>query len=288
MTSPSTTDACTTAPAPTPLEQLQTTLNTSVANEQQHTKDLQKNQRESVQLKQLIAAISDNLAKFDSGWTTLKRAFDTVSNNQAEALKQLVKELPGQTEQLGNAMKAWESDPFKKLHMQLEASETNLTDKLSQTVGKSELIEKQANQRFQAMSMASLTKRVATAEARLKKANSVPTDSDQQRAEKFALLSLTAEDLQMIRIEDGSFETSEPFGLPANRVDYESRLVGFANALRKASEDVISAKLAKQIEVEMQKKLSDELLAARNGREARLVAAVQAAIPNTAKPAAAS
>lgn len=246
--------------------------------EKTQTLDLLKSQRKIKALSPLVGEIEINLNKFDAEWPNLQASLERVRKNAEHELTEPKKELSAEViQKLEGAIKKLSDDDAKsrdkceKLEELLHGSST--WDRIC-----SEIEESLVRTRFTEMHLSNITKRVAAAEARLKKASAVSTNSDELRAEKYALIHLVNQDLNESQIETDYLTSVSDFKFPDNKLDYEKMLVGAAQMYTSAQESLFVQRAAEEkakadFKIEKAKVLSD-----RQSRVDRLIAQAKASV----------
>ncbi|MFO0943681.1 MAG: hypothetical protein U0930_23340 [Pirellulales bacterium] len=228
------------------LTELVQKLNSMAEKEVSQSTELQANQREIKALTPLKEAIESNLEKFESDWPTIGASLQRIRTSLRSELEELTKELQPATKAkidsaiVGLSKKDSEAQASAKL---LDAS---LNGEVTWKRIEAEKFEAFTKARLSEIHMASIAKRINSAEARLKKASSVASNNDSLRAEKYVLLGLVTEVLESSRIETDYLTYVSAFHFPTDKSDYEKKLLQAALDYANAQESLFQLRAAEE------------------------------------------
>jgi len=242
------------------------------------TLDLLKSQREIKALSPLVGEIEINLNKFEAEWPRVQVSLQRVRKNLEHELAELKKELSAETiQKLDGVIKQLSDDENKnqdgcnKLEQELHGQSTwsRICSEIEESLCKS---------RYTEMLLSNITKRVASAETRLKKASAVATNGDGLRAEKYILIHLANQDLNKSRVETDYHTSVSDFKFPVDKQDYEKMLVEAAQDYAAAQESLFETRATEEKEKTAFKIEKAKVLADRQNRVDNLIALAKASV----------
>jgi len=253
-------------------------LKSMEANEEKQSTELLTNQREIKALSPLKVVIESNLSKFESDWPAMATSLQRIRQSLDTELEELRKELEAAAiAKIDGAIRE-----LSTKNCQQQELAKSLDESLNGTVSwkriDAEDSESLAKSRFSEIPVTNMAKRIANAEARLKKAGSVATNNDAFRAEKYVLLRQVSEDLDKSRIETDYLTHSSDFVFPKDRADYEKLLVLASLNYTKVQESLFHMRAAEDTAVTDLKQNKIAILASGQNRVDRIIAKARESI----------
>jgi len=253
-------------------------LESMEANEEKQSTELLTNQREIKALSPLKVVIESNLSKFESDWPAMATSLQRIRQSLDTELEELRKELEAAAiAKIDGAIRE-----LSTKNCQQQELAKSLDESLNGTVSwkriDAEDSESLAKSRFSEIPVTNMAKRIANAEARLKKAGSVATNNDAFRAEKYVLLRQVSEDLDKSRIETDYLTHSSDFVFPKDRADYEKLLVLASLNYTKVQESLFHMRAAEDTAVTDLKQNKIAILASGQNRVDRIIAKARESI----------
>ena len=253
-------------------------LKSMEANEEKQSTELLTNQREIKALSPLKVVIESNLSKFESDWPAMATSLQRIRQSLDTELEELRKELEAAAiAKIDGAIRELSSKDCQQQELAKSLDES-LNGTVSWKRIDAEDSESLAKSRFSEIPVTNMAKRIANAEARLKKAGSVATNNDAFRAEKYVLLRQVSEDLDKSRIETDYLTHSSDFVFPKDRADYEKLLVLASLNYTKVQESLFHMRAAEDTAVTDLKQNKIAILASGQNRVDRIIAKARESI----------